>query len=200
MGHDNCCGKGCCSEEDKREFAMQPDGTYMITGDMIIGDVVDAFPQAASIMLSFGLHCVGCHANAFDTVEAGAAGHGMTDEEITRMIGEINLAVNKKIDIVELTQKAVAKVKELRAKETGKESWPLRIKVNESDDGFVYDMDFYEKEKDDIVVAYDGLEVVIDPTSLPRIKGSSVDYVETLSGSGFKIENPNTKKGCGCGQ
>jgi iron-sulfur cluster assembly accessory protein len=187
--------------EQDLQFALEPDGTYRVTGDMIIGDVVEAFPKAATIMLSHGLHCVGCHANAFDTVESGARGHGMPEEEIHQMIEEINTAINKKIETIELTPKAVTKVKELRALEAGKETWPLRIAVVPGGcSGFGYDMDFGEKKDGDIELTFDDLHVVVDPESMQLLKGSSIDFVDSLRGSGFKIENPNANRSCGCGK
>lgn len=204
MTHDHEEGCECGSEqsfEDLKQMAVQPDGSYKITGEMVIGDVVAAFPQAAPIMLSHGLHCVGCHANAFDTVEDGARGHGMPDEEILEMIGEINTAINHKIENLEFTEKAVIKVKELRALEKGKEHLPLRISVTPGGcAGFGYDMDFDQKKEHDLTFMFDDLEVVIDHDSMEMLKGSKIDFIDSLRGSGFKIENPNAKRSCGCGK
>src|SRR4051812_10227474 len=116
MTHDHEHGM-----QEVQEFARQEDGTFKITGDMVIGDVVAAFPKAAPVMLGHGLHCVGCHANAFDTVEDGARLHGIEDQEIAEMIEEMNLVINKTIENIEFTQTAIAKVKALRAQEKGKE-------------------------------------------------------------------------------
>jgi iron-sulfur cluster assembly accessory protein len=200
---DSCsCGKGGQQELVDQEFARQPDGTFKVTGDMIIGDVVAAFPQAATIMLGHGLHCVGCHANAFDPIEDGSRMHGMPDEEIAEMISEINAAINHKITSIEMTEKAVAKVKELRALEKEKEHWPLRIAVAPGGcAGFGYDMDFDNKTNaTDIKMRFGDLDVLVDPDSFDLVKGSKIDFVDSLRGSGFKIENPNAKKGCGCGK
>jgi len=187
--------------EQLQQFAMLPDGTFKVAGEMIIGDVVAAFPQAATIMLGHGLHCVGCHANAFDTVEDGARGHGMPEQEIMQMIDEINAAINHKIETIELTPGAIKKVKELRAQEAGKADWPLRIAVSPGGcAGFGYDMDFDQKKEKDMVFMFEDLEVLVDPDSMPLIKGARIDFVDSLRGSGFKIENPNAKRGCGCGK
>ena len=187
--------------EELQQFALQPDGRFKITGDMIIGDVVAAFPQAATIMLGHGLHCVGCHANAFDTVEDGARGHGMPDEEIMQMIDEINTAINHKIETIEFTSTAIRKVKELRAQEQGKKEWPLRISVTPGGcAGFGYDMDFDQEKDGDLRFTFEDLQVLVDPDSMTMLKGSRIDFIDSLRGSGFKIENPNAKRGCGCGK
>ena len=52
---------------------------------------------------------------------------------------------------------------------------------------------------DDTVLEYDGIKVFVDPGSLPMIEGTSVDFVESIEGSGFKFSNPNAKNACSCG-
>ena len=57
-----------------------------------------------------------------------------------------------------------------------------------------------EKQDDDNVLVIDGLTVLIDPYSAPLIEGTTIDFVDSLSGSGFKFENPKAAKSCECGQ
>ncbi len=45
----------------------------------------------------------------------------------------------------------------------------------------------------------EGLKVLVDPASMEMLQGAQIDFVEGLQGTGFKIENPNAKKSCGCG-
>lgn len=66
-----------------------------VTKDTNLGDLVKSYPQAGVILLEYGLHCVGCFANTYDTIEMGARVHGMTDEEVDEMIGRVNEAVNE---------------------------------------------------------------------------------------------------------
>ncbi|MBW3013355.1 DUF1858 domain-containing protein [Candidatus Woesearchaeota archaeon] len=67
-----------------------------ITKDMLIGEVVREHPETAIIMMSHGLHCVGCHVAAFESIEDGCKGHGMDDEQIDQMIKEMNEAIEEK--------------------------------------------------------------------------------------------------------
>ena len=67
-----------------------------ITKDMTLGDVVSKYPEAAQVMLKYGLHCVGCHVAAFETVEQGAMAHGMDREQIDKMLKEMNGVIKKK--------------------------------------------------------------------------------------------------------
>ena len=54
-------------------------------------------------------------------------------------------------------------------------------------------------ETDDIVAAVDGVTLVVDPVSLDLVRGSTVDFVESLGGASFQVTNPNAQSGCGCG-
>jgi iron-sulfur cluster assembly accessory protein len=54
-------------------------------------------------------------------------------------------------------------------------------------------------DDDDLVVETDGVKLVIDPISLDLVAGSVVDFVDSLGGSAFKVENPLAAAGCGCG-
>ncbi len=64
-----------------------------VTRDMTLGDVVQKHPIAAFVMMSYGLHCIGCHVSAYETVEQGCRGHGMPEHVIDEMVVEINNAV-----------------------------------------------------------------------------------------------------------
>ena len=56
-----------------------------------------------------------------------------------------------------------------------------------------------ETESDDIAVTQDGVTLVVDPVSLDLVRGSVVDFVESLGGAAFQVTNPNAASGCGCG-
>lgn len=101
---------------------------------------------------------------------------------------------------VSLTPKAAEKVKEFLA-EQQKPSYGLRMAViGGGCSGFQYDVGIEsEPASDDAVVESHGIRIFIDPQSAPYLADTELDYVETLSGSGFKFNNPNAKKSCGCG-
>jgi iron-sulfur cluster assembly accessory protein len=66
--------------------------------------------------------------------------------------------------------------------------------------GFQYRFDLTDAaEADDIVSETGGVRLVVDPVSLDLVSGSTVDFVESLGGAAFKVENPNATAGCGCG-
>ena len=66
--------------------------------------------------------------------------------------------------------------------------------------GFQYKFDLAETpETDDAVAETDGVRLLVDPVSLDLVAGCTVDFVESLGGSAFQVQNPNAASGCGCG-
>ncbi len=66
--------------------------------------------------------------------------------------------------------------------------------------GLSYGMGFEEKsEEDDRIIEQNGVKVLIDDYSQRYLKGANIDYIESLMGAGFKINNPNVTKSCSCG-
>jgi len=57
-----------------------------------------------------------------------------------------------------------------------------------------------EPRQNDAVSETGGIKVIVDPQSLQYLEGAEVDYVDTMMGGGFKIQNPNAASSCGCGQ
>jgi hybrid cluster-associated redox disulfide protein len=62
-----------------------------ITKGMLVAEVVEKHPQLVEVLTEeYGLHCIGCFAAEMETLEQGAAGHGMTKAEITKMVKNLN--------------------------------------------------------------------------------------------------------------
>ena len=103
--------------------------------------------------------------------------------------------------VISLTPKAVEMVKQLRAKEGVPETQPLRIAVvGGGCSGFSYQLNFDgERQEGDQVVDYDGVQIVVDPTSAQYLAGTEIDFVSSLHGGGFKFSNPKATQTCGCG-
>ena len=67
--------------------------------------------------------------------------------------------------------------------------------------GFQYGFKFDENpEGDDDIINFGGFTVLLDSLSYPYLYGSTLDYIEDLSGSRFLVTNPNAKTTCGCGE
>jgi len=102
--------------------------------------------------------------------------------------------------MLQLTDRAIEKVKELLASEK-KDGYGLRVVVQGGGcAGFQYGLTWENEQKEnDTVVEFDGLKVYVDAMSGLYMDGVKIDYVETSQGSGFKIDNPRATGTCGCG-
>lgn len=184
-----------------------------ITKDMTIGDLASKYPEAADVLMSEGIQCVGCGAANYETVEEGLSGHGKDAEYITEVLVKMNEAVEnaadapqaEKIDVKNakftLQDSAIKKLKEIMKAEN-KEDHGLRIEVVPGGcSGYKYGLDFdHQKRPDDVVFTQEGVSIYMDPESVSMLDGGSVEYVESLQGAGFKINNPSATGGCGCGK
>ena len=103
-------------------------------------------------------------------------------------------------ELVTVTEAAARKVVELRSRE-GKESARLRLFVKSGGcSGFSYGLAFDDKlNEGDLVEEHSGVPVVIDNFSAQYVDGAEIDYVDSLMGSGFAINNPNAVSSCACG-
>lgn len=103
--------------------------------------------------------------------------------------------------MVTLTARAADKVRALMALEPAGEAEVLRVAVQGGGcGGFEYALGFDRGSTDtDEEAEMHGVRVVVDPASARYLRGATVDFVESLKESGFKIDNPNASGSCGCG-
>jgi iron-sulfur cluster assembly protein len=103
--------------------------------------------------------------------------------------------------LVELTPRAADKIRELQATEPAGEADVLRVAVQGGGcSGFQYGLGFDRGaiEGDHELVQH-GVRIVVDPFSAPYLTGATIDWLDGLQESGFKIENPHAVSACGCG-
>ncbi len=179
-----------------------------ITGETLIGELVEQHPEAIDTLMGYGVHCVGCHISPYETLADGFRGHGMSEEDIESAIGKINEVIEQaassapsadelELDL-SLTSLAAQKIKELC---TSKNKKALRIGVKKggcSGMGYVLTLADTATEQD-VVVEQDGFTLYIDRGSVNMLQGSVIDYQDSLTNAGFKISNPQAKRSCGCG-
>jgi iron-sulfur cluster assembly accessory protein len=103
-------------------------------------------------------------------------------------------------EVINLTPSAVEAVKALLEKRN-LEGYALRVFVSGGGcSGFQYGMALEGNiRQEDLICEFDGVTVVVDEISIDYLRGASIDYVDDVMGSGFKIENPNAISSCGCG-
>jgi iron-sulfur cluster assembly protein len=103
--------------------------------------------------------------------------------------------------LLNLTPVAAEKIKQLLAEEPDGESLVLRVAIQGGGcSGFQYGLGFDSGAAEgDIELRLEGVNIVVDPFSAPYLQGSTVDFLNTIQESGFKVENPNAVASCGCG-
>ncbi|MFC2142799.1 DUF1858 domain-containing protein [Candidatus Aenigmatarchaeota archaeon] len=74
--------------------------TEPIKKDMKIGDIVSKYPEAAIVLSAHGLHCIGCHVSQYETLEEGCLAHGISNEDIDKMINELNEYLSKRDQVI----------------------------------------------------------------------------------------------------
>ena len=102
--------------------------------------------------------------------------------------------------MITLTARAARQVRTMQA-ELNDPAQQLRVLVETGGcSGFQYGMSFDEPKADDARCESEGVAVLIDPTSLAYLSGSTIDFDDGLHGKGFDIRNPNAQSTCGCGK
>lgn len=98
-----------------------------------------------------------------------------------------------------VSQAAARRVAEIMAGEPG--ATALRVEVLAGGcSGLQYKFDLTNAQApDDVVVAHDGATVLVDPVSLEFLEGAELDFIDSLMGAHFAVQNPNAKSACGCG-
>jgi iron-sulfur cluster assembly accessory protein len=99
------------------------------------------------------------------------------------------------------TSRAIDMIRSALAETSGEDGEYLRVGVKGGGcSGFQYSLNFTDEvDEEDQLVFVEGLKIVTDSFSASYLAGTELDYVETLQGAGFKFNNPNAKRTCGCG-
>jgi len=118
----------------------------------------------------------------------------------TESVRDLSLSVSPRapegILLAESAAKRLAKLAEVEGKPV-----VLRVAVDGGGcSGFQYRLELVDvPEADDLVIRRDGQAAVIDPVSIPFLKGSEIAFVDELAGAQFVVRNPNASSSCGCG-
>lgn len=103
-------------------------------------------------------------------------------------------------NIVELTEAAANQVISVMQKENIKDKY-LRVGVKGGGcSGLSYFLDFGDKQESDLEFFQHNVNIIIDEISASHLQGTVIDFSSDLMNSGFKFDNPNSQKSCGCGK
>jgi len=205
---------------------------HKVTKNMLIAEILSENPEKAQllseIMLDFGIHCIGCGAAAFETLEQGVLGHGFSEEDLNKLVKQINEVLEAKTGnffnhspkrgqmkensksektkniknfSLKFTKTAIEKIKQI-LKHEKKESGILRISVLSGGcSGLVYNLEIINKPiKSDLNFKKSDINIAVAKDGIEMLDGIEIDFVDNLNESGFKFNNPNAEKSCGCGK
>ncbi len=151
-------------------------------------ELVREHPGAAELLFRRGIHCVGCMAAQFETIEQGLRGHGLSDEQIDAFIKELNELDEKPVELVSgitITPAAIAELKRLLAEKQLEAG--LRIDAVQKEGGVAYGFNLeHERREDDTVVERDGVTFYLSSESIGQLRGAKIDFL-SFPQPGFKI-------------
>ena len=102
--------------------------------------------------------------------------------------------------MITLSERAAVEIKGLLEKQETPNALLRVFVAGGGCSGLQYGMSLEEEAMEgDETIEANGVKVVVDPRSIGYLDGANIDYVDSLMGGGFKIENPNAKSSCGCG-
>jgi hybrid cluster-associated redox disulfide protein len=160
-----------------------------ITKDMLISDIISRYPSLINILFAEGIHCIGCHGAAYETLEQGLASHGKTPGEINAIIAKLTTSIPKikGTPALSITESALRKLAVIikEKKQPG-----IRISSQHDASGIMFGFAFDKKKKDDTTITIKPVTFFIDKQTSKHLKGSRIEYAETPAGAGFCIIPP----------
>lgn len=175
-----------------------------ITKDMTIGTIIEKYPQTTEVLLSYGLQCVGCSVNPYETLEQGALGHGMEEDMMQSLLDEVNLVVTKKAsyemnpDGITISPNAMDTLESMMEADD-KVGFGLKIEATKTAAGLDYYLDLMaEPAEGEETKEWNGMRYFISPETVKLMNPSVIDYVATPGGEGFKIIALTEEERCPC--
>ena len=103
-------------------------------------------------------------------------------------------------EMINVTDNAVQQLRSLLSQRAENSKKGLRVEVAKGGcSGLHYEMTLGEREEGDAIVERDGVQFFIDDESVSYLRGATLDFTDGLTGTGFRIVNPNASRTCGCG-
>ena len=163
---------------------------------MTMLDIMQKVPGSEDVMLSYGLHCVGCFVNSYESLEEGSLGHGLTKGDIVHMVREINALTPEEHSTritnegITMTERAINQI-QIFQKEKKKKGWPLQIEYLDLPNGEKeFFIEFIRKglrHQKKIVFTPD-VSLLIAKESVPDLQGLLVDYEKGKKEEGFRFK------------
>jgi hybrid cluster-associated redox disulfide protein len=143
----------------------------MINEKDTLGQIIKKYPEIASVLAKAGLHCIGCHVSEYESLEDGCQAHGLTNEDIKKIVTDANAKIKEFDDMLEVsfTKKAILEIEKRKLKEGSK-----YIQIRPVFDGYDFKVT-NELETDDVILNKD-LNVISDSRTQRFLKGVAIDF------------------------
>lgn len=161
----------------------------MITKKTSIASIIAATPQARDVMIRYGIRFIGIGVGPLDPLDKVAKASGLTDEEVDKIVNELNVFNQDSEFKMMLTNRAAEKLKEMLR---FKESEAIRLKLYTEKAINMYDIDFTNSKDDSEIITHsNGVKFFIEKKSAGSLKGTTIDY--DAEEDEFVFNNPNLK-------
>jgi hybrid cluster-associated redox disulfide protein len=143
----------------------------MITEKDTLGDIIKKYPEVAPVLSKAGLHCVGCHVSAYESLGDGCLAHGLTKEDIQGIVKDANLKIKEfdEMENVVFTKDASDEINKRKSKENSK-----YIRIMPVFDG--YDFEVTNELETDDALLNEEFGVISDKRTQRFLKGVTVDF------------------------
>jgi hybrid cluster-associated redox disulfide protein len=148
---------------------------------MTMGALITRYPATLPLLFEAGIHCIGCHGAAHETIDVGLANHGLSPGKIATLKKKIKLVMATKGFI--MTKSAVLACKNVLATKKG---YGIRISHDQKTGQFMFSFE-NKKKTNDTMTQHMGLAVYVDQKVAVRLVGALIDYVHTPQGEGFIV-------------
>ncbi len=167
------------TEEQKKEQAISP--------SMTLSAIIRQYPDSVDVLVKYGF--------LLETLEEARKRRGIQGEHMKKLLDELG----ELTQAVRITNDARAKILEI-LREEKKDNHGLRIRATPAGfAGLAYEFSFEKEAKNgDTTIKSGCLRMFLDKKSLEAMRGSTIDYVETPAGGGFKVDNPNAPPSSSC--
>ncbi|MDD4251175.1 MAG: DUF1858 domain-containing protein [Candidatus ainarchaeum sp.] len=148
----------------------------MITRKDNLKTASDNFPEIGPILAGYGLHCIGCHVSAVESIEEGCMAHGLSDKDIVKLVKDANAQIKlfDSLPDLSLTKKALLNLKEKLSKSKDK-----YVRVFPIFGGF--DFETTSDKYDNEIIVDAGIELLLNAKARRFLKGVSIDFDEKKS-------------------
>ena len=143
----------------------------MINEKDTLGQIIKQYPEIAPVLAKAGLHCIGCQVSEYESLGDGCRAHGLTDEDIKKIVTDANAKIKEFDDMPEVsfTKKAILEIEKRKSKEGSK-----YIRIMPVFDGYDFEVT-NELETDDVILNKD-LNVISDSRTQRFLKGVTIDF------------------------